>query len=187
VNGRLAPGSNAIGTLICTNNVTFNNSGAAVIEINKAAGTRDLLAVGRTLTYGGTLQVTNLAGPLANGDSFKIFNAGAYAGSFNSLVLPVLSAGLTWTTSSLRTNGTIAIVKSVSSIPTNIAYTISGNNLTLSWPVSHIGWTLQTQTNPLSAGLSSIWFPVPGSANTNFMTFPVNPTNPTVFYRLSWP
>jgi hypothetical protein len=46
---------------------------------------------------------------------------------------------------------------------------------------------LQAQTNSINAGLSATWFAVAGSTATNSMTFPVNPANPTVFYRLSLP
>lgn len=187
VTGKLAPGYNGIGTFSCTNNVTFNSSGTAIMEINKAGGTRDLLNVGSTLTYGGTLQVMNLSGTLTNGDSFKIFNAASYAGAFTSFNLPALNLGLAWNTTVLNTSGTISVISTVSTIPTNIVVTVSGNTLTLSWPASHIGWTLQTQTNQLNTGVSATWFNVPGSTTTNSMTFPVNPVNPTVFYRLTYP
>jgi len=70
--------------------------------------------------------------------------------------------------------------------PVNITCSVSGGQLTLSWPADHLGWTLQTQTNTLSTGLSGTWYPVSGSTATNSMTFPVNPANPAVFYRLKY-
>jgi hypothetical protein len=46
---------------------------------------------------------------------------------------------------------------------------------------------LQTQTNALSVGLSGTWFDVTGSTATNQVFVPINPANPTVFYRLTLP
>jgi hypothetical protein len=64
---------------------------------------------------------------------------------------------------------------------------VTANSLTLTWPASHTGWTLLAQTNALDLGLDATWYPVSGSTATNQMTFPVNPANPTVFYRLALP
>jgi|GEM_PF-2360980 len=66
--------------------------------------------------------------------------------------------------------------------PTNIICSVSGGQLTLSWPADHLGWTLQSQTNTLTG----TWYPVSGSTATNSMTVPVNPANPAVFYRLKY-
>jgi hypothetical protein len=74
-----------------------------------------------------------------------------------------------------------------SQTPTNLTYATSGNTLTLSWPSSHLGWTLQAQTNSLHTGLDTTWFSLPGSTSTNQVQIPVNPANPAVFYRLSFP
>jgi hypothetical protein len=64
---------------------------------------------------------------------------------------------------------------------------VSGPNLNLSWSGNHIGYRLEAQTNSLATGLSSTWFTVPSSSVTNAVTIPVNPANPTVFYRLMYP
>ena len=71
--------------------------------------------------------------------------------------------------------------------PTNLVFSVTSSNLTLSWPLDYTGWWLQTQTNPLMAGLGTNWFNVPGSATTNQMTRPIVPTNPSVFFRLMRP
>jgi prepilin-type processing-associated H-X9-DG protein len=68
--------------------------------------------------------------------------------------------------------------------PTNIVFSASGPNLNLSWPLDHTGWTLQSQTNSLSVGISTNWVNVSNSQNTNQVVIPVNPTNNSVFYRL---
>ena len=80
----------------------------------------------------------------------------------------------------------LAVTASVDPTPTNITWSVAGGNLTLSWPESHTGWTLQAQTNTLGVGLSPTWFDL-GFENTNSATFPTDPANPTVFYRLTLP
>jgi hypothetical protein len=86
----------------------------------------------------------------------------------------------------IGSTATLVVGSTVNTTPTNIVSSVSGNQLTLSWPASHIGWNLQTQTNSRSVGLSNAWFDVSGSTTTNQMTFTVSPANPTVFYRLRY-
>jgi autotransporter-associated beta strand protein len=109
VNGTLAPGG-GIGVLTCSNNVTLQAGSTDYIELNKTLGTNDQLRVGGTLAYAGTLFVTNLSGTLASGDSFKIFYATNYNGSFAAFKLPALGTGLAWNTTNLVINGTLSIV-----------------------------------------------------------------------------
>jgi hypothetical protein len=80
----------------------------------------------------------------------------------------------------------LVIVNSVNTAPTNIVTSVSGDQLTLSWPADHIGWTLQSQTNSLSTGLSATWYDVAGSTATNQMTITIDPTSPAVFYRMKF-
>jgi hypothetical protein len=68
--------------------------------------------------------------------------------------------------------------------PTNVSFSFSGGSLTLTWPLTHLGWTLQGQTNTLAAGLGANWVDVAGSATTNQLTLPLAPANGCVFYRL---
>jgi fibronectin type 3 domain-containing protein len=70
--------------------------------------------------------------------------------------------------------------------PTTITTSLSGNQLTLLWPADHTGWTLQSQTNSLTVGLSTNWVNVPGSTTTNQVIVTVDPTQPTVFYQLEY-
>jgi hypothetical protein len=71
------------------------------------------------------------------------------------------------------------------SYPTNLTASGSSTNLTLSWPQTHLGWTLQAQTNATSTGLgNSNWTDVANSATTNTIIVPLNPANGSVFFRL---
>jgi hypothetical protein len=75
----------------------------------------------------------------------------------------------------------------VNTNPTNIVFSASGGNLTLSWPADHTGWRLQTQTNSLAVGLSTNWVTVANSTTTNQVVVPIVPANGSVFYRLIYP
>jgi len=82
------------------------------------------------------------------------------------------------------------MVSSVNTTPTNILASLSGTNLTLSWPADHTGWRLLMQTNNLANGISlntNDWGAVANSASTNLVTIPINPAAPTEFYRLIYP
>jgi hypothetical protein len=84
-------------------------------------------------------------------------------------------------------DGSVEVVQIVNPTPTNLTFSASGGRLTLGWPADHTGWRLLAQTNGLGLGLSTNWFPVSGSSATNQITFPLAPSNPTVFYRLVYP
>ena len=86
----------------------------------------------------------------------------------------------------IGSSASLSVGGGVNTTPAKIVVSVSGNQLTLSWPADHIGWTLQLQTNALGAGLSTNWHDVAGSTVTNQMTIPVNPANPAVFYRMKF-
>jgi hypothetical protein len=55
--------------------------------------------------------------------------------------------------------------------------------LTLTWPASHIGWSLQS--NAVSVANPNFWFAVPNTAGTNQIIINVNPAASNVYYRMS--
>lgn len=71
--------------------------------------------------------------------------------------------------------------------PTDLTAAVAGNLLTLSWPVDHLGWRLQMQTNAPTIGLSNNWVDVLNSANSNRLNVPLNYSPNPVFYRLRFP
>lgn len=183
--GTLSPGNAAVlGVLTVLSNVTIN--GTAAMDLNKSTATNDVLRAA-TITYGGTLSLTNLAGTLAATDTFKLFSAASYAGGFTSIVPAVPDVGLAWNTNTLTTDGILRLTATVNTTPTNLMSSTSGGNLTLTWPGDHIGWTLQVQTNSRAVGLNTNWFSVTGSAATNQVAVAIDPATPTVFYRLVYP
>ncbi len=78
----------------------------------------------------------------------------------------------------------LTVTNAVNLVPTNIAFSVAGGQLTLSWPLDHAGWTLQAQTNNPGAGLGTNWVDVPASASTNEVVIPMDPANGSVFYRM---
>jgi autotransporter-associated beta strand protein len=174
--GNLAPGDGGIGKLSVFNNVTL--SGTTTMELAKSGlvVTNDQVSVLTTLTQGGTLDVS-LTGTVGGGEVFQLFTAGTFAGAFDVLNLPALPGALTWDTSNLAVNGTLAI----SSAAPTLGVSQSGNVLTFSW--SGAGLKLQAQTNSLNVGLSNNWFDYPGG-ETSGVSATINPANAAVFFRL---
>jgi len=165
---------------------TLTLAGTNIVEVNSSATpSRDLVNAG-SVTYGGTLLVQNLGPAISSGNSFKLFNAAAYSGAFAGIVPTTPGAGLAWDTSSLVVDGNLK-VKSVSTEPTDISALVNGGNLELSWPDTHNGWRLESQTNSLSTGISSNWATVPNSAATNKVFMTIDTANGTVFFRLVYP
>lgn len=107
--GTLAPGP-SVALLNFNANLTLG--GSASFDVNKSglSLTSDLANVSGNLTLGGSLTVLATGDPLANGDTFNLFDASTFSGSFSSLNLPTLSGGLSWKTSNLAVDGTIAVV-----------------------------------------------------------------------------
>jgi autotransporter-associated beta strand protein len=182
--GALSPG-NSIGTLAISNILSLGTTTVTTMEINAGTLACDKVIGLTSVTFSGTLNVVNLGGTLAAGQSFPLFSAGTYNGNFLTTNLPALSTGLKWNWNA--TSGTLSVVAAVATNPTNITAQISGGNLNLSWPSDHTGWRLQSETNALSVGLRTNWVTVPGSTNVNTMSFPIDHANGSVFFRLVYP
>ena len=189
--GNLAPGA-SIGVLTVNNSLTLN--GTFTAELNSSAATNcDRVTGLSAVTYGGTLSLVNVGPALTASDTFQLFSATTYGGVFASITPATPGAGLVWNTNTLTTDGTLRLAAAgggPAPNPTNIVSSVGGGNLTLSWPTDHIGWTLQTQTNSRSIGLTpatNTWYDVSGSSTTNLLVIPIGPSDPTVFYRLRLP
>jgi autotransporter-associated beta strand protein len=170
----------SIGTLTVSSNVTLG--GILVMELNRTnAQTCDrLMSTSGIVTGGGQLTVTNLGGVLQLGDHFQLFNSAI--GGFASVNLPALSSGLTWM-NKLTVDGSIQVMV-VSTVPTNIVTLVQGGIVTLSWPADHTGWRLQSKTNSL-AGTN--WVDILDANQTNQINIIIDPANPAVFFRLTYP
>lgn len=158
------------------------HGGTCLMQID---GTGSDKLVAATNNFGGTLTVAIGGANPVGGTVYDLFD-GELIGTFATVNLPTLP-GISWDTTQLYVNGTITAVSTVNTTPADIAVAVDGNQMTLSWPADRTGWTLQAQTNALATGLSGTWHNVPGSTSVNEVIVPIDPANPTVFYRLTYP
>jgi len=141
-----------------------------------------------TISLGGTLEVTNAGPPLQSGDAFTLFS-GTLSGSIAPALLPPLSPGLSWDTSSLNTLGRISVV--VNMTPPQITGGISGTNFVISGSGGAGGATYRVLTSASVAAPLASWLPVAtnvfdSSGNLN-ISIGVNPSVPVLFYRVQVP
>ena len=160
--GSLAPGNGGIATLTISNTLSLAGGATANMDIDKATGTSDLVTGLTTVTYGGTLSVTNLACTLAAGDTFTLFSAGSYAGSFATINLPTLPSGLAWDTSGLAINGSIRVVIASSTITAAAAAGTYGGPATATATLTCSGSPIANETISFSLNGVSV-----GTAMTN--------------------
>jgi hypothetical protein len=127
----ITTGSNPVGELAANGNVTLG--GTTVIKLD-GSGTNDVVAAGGSITYGGTLNLVNINGgtPLATGDSFHVFSAATYSGSFATITPTTPGAGLTWDTTDLNSTGVIKVAGPGNSGPVISGPKVSGGNLIFS-------------------------------------------------------
>ncbi len=105
----ISPGSAANrGLLTLTGNLTLN--GTTSMKLDLASQANDVLVVRGVLNYGGTLVLMNPGRPFTNGDSFSLFSAGTYSGSFGAFSPAYPGPGLAWDTSGPMTAGTLRVV-----------------------------------------------------------------------------
>jgi autotransporter-associated beta strand protein len=187
--GGFAPG-NPLGILTISNNLTLAGGSTTFIQVQHSPLTNNAAKITGTLFEGGTLNVTNVGGTqLALGDTFKLFNAGAYSGAFSSAKLPTLPFGLAWNTNSLSTSGTISIV--LATIPVIRSASISINGITLSGTggVGSANFYLLGTTNlaaPMTNWTRLLTNQFDSSGDFNF-TNGLNTNSPQSFYLLELP
>lgn len=174
-------GSGTIDNLTVNGNYTIN--GTQTVEVNRAGPAADFVTVSGTVSaVAGTLSVKNLGAALQVGDTFTLFNKPVSGGA----ALSVVGGGAIWI-NNLASTGSIQVQSVVPTTPTTLTATAGSGSLNLSWPGSHLGWVLQTQTNALTVGIAANWVDVPGTAAVTATNIAVNPANPTVFFRLRYP
>ena len=160
--------SGAISALL--NNKDTNNS----VEVSLSLGSNVVAAEAIELT-GTNLSATNaytLGGAPINPD-------GSWAGGVQSVTF--------------ATNGVITfVVPTITAVllnpvlaPANITFSVTGNQLNLSWPSNYTGWLLQSNAGNLA--VPGDWFTVPGSAATNRFQVTIQPNQTNVFYRMASP
>ena len=147
----LTPGA-PTGTLTISNTLTLAAGSAALFEIDKTAGTYDRVRGLSTVTFGGSLLIGVVpSAPLAGGDSFKLFDATTYVGSFSDIIPAVPGAGLEWDTNSLPVDGTLKVVSKGAPGITAVKLLPDGNvSLTLNGNIGQ-AYSVHVSTNVLKA------------------------------------
>ena len=178
--------TNAVGALAASGNVTLD--GTTVLKLD-GSGSNDMVQAGGNMVYGGTLNLVNISGsPLAAGNSFQIFSAANYSGSFGNITPSTPGPGLAWNTSNLAVNGTLTVA-SMPSQPRITSVALSGTTLTITatnGPVN-TAYVLLESTN-VALALTN-WTPVltnsfNGSGDINLSTNVINSSNPQEYYIL---
>jgi autotransporter-associated beta strand protein len=177
----LAPGSAGSGALTVSGNLTLNAGSTNTFAVDGTTPANVAVTAGAGVTYGGLLKIVP-TGTFTNGQSFTLFSgAGAASASNFSSLQGSAGSGLGFT----FTNGVLSVVTAGPSGPAMITNSISGGVLSLAWPAGQ-GWRLQMQTNSLTTGLGTNWtYITDGSLNSTNIT--IDPSKPTVFYRLTYP
>ena len=91
----LAPGS-GLGTLTLSNTLTLAAGSTTAVEVNAATLACDLVQGLSSVSYAGTLSVSNVAGALAAGQSFQLLRATSTSGNFSEIVPATPGPGLAW-------------------------------------------------------------------------------------------
>jgi polygalacturonase len=185
-----------------SSSMSYNNPAAATVgafavstlTLTGGSPCTDVLTI--TLTGPDVLAITNsvFAGAGTNGALLTRFGGLASGAAYLTNAFDALAVG--WRA---RTNGSATAIDinriTVSSTLTRTApppsltpplldFETIGQQLQLTWPATHTGWTLQIQTNSLSKGLGTDWVNVPDSETTNRVLVPIVPTHGSVFLRL---
>jgi hypothetical protein len=193
--GTFSPG-NSIGTFLIEGRFDLDQNANLLIEVNKDAGTHDVVGCDYWGAIRGNIIMTNIGTTaFAAGDSFLIVSnnfgllndANVNPNRDFKFVPPSPGLGLLWDGVDLFTNG-IARIKAIPSTPTSVVATVSSNQMTLQWPAGYIGWELQQQISTLATGITATnWTTVANSAVTNQVIVTINPATGAAFYRLVHP
>jgi autotransporter-associated beta strand protein len=185
----LAPGfpDNNTYNLTMNSTLTLQSGSTNLVVVNKTGSVANDAVTGLTsVMMGGTLVINSVGSPLAGGDAIPLFFAsGGYIGSYDKIIPATPGGGLAWDLSTLNSDGNLRVLRTgPPTTPTNMLFSVSANQLTLSWPSAYTGWTLQGQTNNPSVGLTTNWHDVPGSTTTNQVVMPIGEANGSVFFRM---
>jgi autotransporter-associated beta strand protein len=126
--GILSPGTTTnLGVISASGAMTLASTSTNNFRLSKTGGvpTNDVVNLNTSVAYSGTLTVLNVTSDtntLVLGDKFTLFappypGFAGYSGSFTTLLLPALGAGLSWDISGLTVDGSIAVANQVT-LPT---------------------------------------------------------------------
>ncbi len=171
------------GSLIKVGTGTLNLTGANTYTGNTTVNGGTLELAHATLATGSTVSIAGGGAQLkldfsgANRVAALVLNGSTQAtGIYNAANTPAYIAG----TGSL-------VVGAMSTTPTNITASVTGQTLSLTWPLDHLGWILQSNSVGLLA--TNAWFnyPADGSVGVTNVAIPMDSSKRNVFFRMVEP
>ena len=184
--GTFAPGPvTGFGTMTISNNLTLAGGSTTLVQVRHSPRTNDAAKITGTLNEGGTLNVADGgAGGFAGGDSFILFSAGNFSGTFTNFVLPPLTGNLAWNTNTVKTSGTLSVVALTSPMISGIH--TSGTNLVISGSGGPSNWPYLTLA---ATNLTApVWIPIAtnqfDAAGNFIVTNPISPNRAQTFYKM---
>ncbi|MGH8024196.1 MAG: autotransporter-associated beta strand repeat-containing protein [Limisphaerales bacterium] len=154
----MAGTSGTVGTLSFNNNLTLQSGGTTVVKLNPSQSANDQIYCYGSLTYGGTLQIVNLGGTLAEGNTFQVFFTGGSSGNFVN-ISGSPGPGLAYSFN--PTTGVITVVSGSASI-TGLKFTaspiVSGGSVTFSATNAGAGTVYMLTTTNLAPPVT--WTPI---------------------------
>ncbi len=177
----------ATGPITVGGNVNLG-SGTLLFAINHSGLAHDSLAASGSVTYSGTLTVTNTGAALQAGDSFQLFATGTPGfTTFNLQTNDVINNMKYAWNNTVAADGKITVASAGILVNTNspqVQVSVSGGVLSLAWP-TNAGWTLLTNGVGLTA--TNQWFAYPNSANLTNVNINMDPKKTNVFFRMAYP
>jgi T5SS/PEP-CTERM-associated repeat protein len=130
--GTIAPGTNNLATIVFNSALILNPGSITLMKLNASAPTSDTLTGISNLVYGGTLQLTNVSGSYAAGQSYSLFGATNYSGAFAALMPDSPGPGLRWDTNELSVGGVLRVFSTTTPAPVVSSVAAVGGNLLMS-------------------------------------------------------
>jgi hypothetical protein len=184
-------------------NITANNGDASGIQLSEMAFTYRVEAPTNLTARAGDSQAALNWTASSGATGYNVKRSTVSNGTYT--VIAANLAALAYTNAGLA-NGTTyyyvvtatnsfgesassveASVRPVSTTSPQFNLVTGAGQIQLNWPVDHLGWRLETQTNSLYVGIGANWVTVPNSNLTNQFSRPINITNGSVFFRLTYP
>jgi autotransporter-associated beta strand protein len=162
--GNLKPGQGGNDTSVLTVDNSLTLQGTATLVLNRTNVSTSSQVAGLTmLNIGGTLTVTNMGNALQTGDTFTLFNAAGYAGTFSATNLPALVPGLSWSNNIVGNAFIIAVTGQPLAPPTpptigNVSF--AGGSITFSGTNGVAGQPYRILTTTNLATPMAAWIPI---------------------------
>ncbi|MDB6041400.1 MAG: 5-nucleotidase family protein, partial [Verrucomicrobiales bacterium] len=103
--------ASGLGTFTAGSDLTLGGTVRLKMQKSGSSLSHEVIGSSTKIIFDGVLNVSHTGDALAAGDNFRLFESPVYAGYFfQGLQLPVLSSGLSWDTTRLGVDGSIAVV-----------------------------------------------------------------------------